>query len=150
MRTVMENTLGTSSSQLKSLWESPEEGKVFRERWHFLLALLETRRRVFWLDSPLKASFTSCRSASSYVSYYCGPQKMGPKCEEQKSRVVSCRYSMNSRADSTELLPRCPCAWGLCRLLGMSWLTFKMWTFGNSCEGHGVHKDCSPHPCDEE
>lgn len=65
VRTVMENTPETSSSELKSLWGSPTEGEVFREREQlFLWALLEMHSQVFWLDRPLKAYFTSCRSAS--------------------------------------------------------------------------------------
>lgn len=43
----MENTHGISSSQLKSLGESPEDGKVCRGREHFLLALLEMHSEFF-------------------------------------------------------------------------------------------------------
>lgn len=118
VRTVMENTPETGSSELKSLWGSPTEGEVFREREQlFLWALLETYSQVFWLDSPLKASFTSCRSASCCPLLPVGHKKK--RCEEQESGIVSYSFSTNS---STEQWPCLPCTERLCLLLGASWL----------------------------
>lgn len=71
----------------------------------FLLALLEMRRRVFWLDSPLKASFTSCRSASCYVPCYCGPQK---RVLDVKSRTLGWLLVITPWSQELTVLSHCP------------------------------------------
>lgn len=101
----MENTLGTSSSQLKCLHKSPAEGEVVRESECFLLAPLELHRRVFWLDSPLKASLTSCRRASWYISCCCGYRK---KVLNVKSRSLGCLLVTTPQVQELTAWSRCP------------------------------------------
>lgn len=120
--------------------------KRFSGRQNTLWTLLETHRRDFWLDSPLKASLTTCRNTSPYLPCCCGPWKKAPKCEEQESEVVSCCCSTNLRSPRAKLFPAILPMVSL--PLGMSWLMWKRVvrllgrTWGVKCY--------SPQPCDGE
>lgn len=115
------------------------------ESEHFLLAALELHRRVFWLDSPLKASLTSCRRASLYISCCCGYRK---RVLNVKSRSLGWLLVTTPRVQELTALSCCPAVLpqstsassGDCPGCrgngGAQQLGWRMWSV----------KDCSPQP----